>query len=380
MPTKITQYKIFLATPSDVQEEREKIKRVIEELNLTFGKRNGLRLELVKWETHSIPGIAQNNPQELINPLVDSCDIFVGILWKKFGSPTDKAESGTEEEFHRAYERFKENSSSLRILFYFKNTAVSIDDINLEQIQKIKNFKKDVTENKKLLYGSYETIEELSGKLRVHIPESIDELKCYENEGVVTDMDIVKSENELGLLDYVDQMEESINLSLTALNQITDATNWVSERIKSKTNEIEALTLGGSMPGRKTIRSYLIRVSKNLNTYANRIDPEITLFYDNFEKAMTALSNNIKISKIDLIVEEEDFKQLECSLDDLIGNISLAITEMVGFENSINELPKLSKELNSARNNVSNKLKKLISNLRISYAMALEVKKAFIND
>src|SRR5690625_4722369 len=102
MPTKITQYKIFLATPSDVQEEREKIKRVIEELNLTFGKRNGLRLELVKWETHSIPGIAQNNPQELINPLVDSCDIFVGILWKKFGSPTDKAESGTEEEFHRA--------------------------------------------------------------------------------------------------------------------------------------------------------------------------------------------------------------------------------------------------------------------------------------
>src|SRR5690625_3233788 len=132
--------------------------------------------------------------------------------------------------------------------------------------------------------------------------------------------------------------------------------------------------------GRKKNQNYLIRVSKNLNTYSNHIDSENTLFYDKFEKAMTALSNNIKISKIDLIVEEEDFKQLECSLDDLIGNISLAITEMVGFENSINELPKLSKELNSARNNVSNKLKKLISNLRISYAMALEVKKAFIND
>ena len=34
MPTKITLYKIFLASPSDVKEERLIVKRVVDEINL----------------------------------------------------------------------------------------------------------------------------------------------------------------------------------------------------------------------------------------------------------------------------------------------------------------------------------------------------------
>jgi len=53
-----------------------------------------------------------------------SYDIFIGILWKKFGTLTGRACSGTEEEFNRAYERYKENPSKLRIMFYFKTAPL----------------------------------------------------------------------------------------------------------------------------------------------------------------------------------------------------------------------------------------------------------------
>ena len=41
-----------------------------------------------------------SDPQQIINSQVsDEYDIFIGILWTRFGTPTERAGSGTEEEF-----------------------------------------------------------------------------------------------------------------------------------------------------------------------------------------------------------------------------------------------------------------------------------------
>jgi hypothetical protein len=45
MPEMISKFKIFLASPSDLSDERESIKQVIEELNATFGNQNNIVLE-----------------------------------------------------------------------------------------------------------------------------------------------------------------------------------------------------------------------------------------------------------------------------------------------------------------------------------------------
>jgi hypothetical protein len=42
MPSTITKYKIFLASSSDLQNERASIDEVINELNLTFGKHHDI--------------------------------------------------------------------------------------------------------------------------------------------------------------------------------------------------------------------------------------------------------------------------------------------------------------------------------------------------
>jgi hypothetical protein len=52
-------------------------------------------------------------------------DIFIGIIWRRFGAPTKRAGSGTEEEFRIAYESWKRNREPREILFYFCQAPVS---------------------------------------------------------------------------------------------------------------------------------------------------------------------------------------------------------------------------------------------------------------
>ena len=92
--------RIVLSSPGDVKEERDAMEDVIEELNHGIAEDRHLRLELSRWETDVYPGFHPEGPQGLIDPLlkIEECDILLGIFWKRFGTPTKEALSGTEHE------------------------------------------------------------------------------------------------------------------------------------------------------------------------------------------------------------------------------------------------------------------------------------------
>ena len=86
---------VFVASPSDMQPQRDALEEVIRELNLTWSRKLGIRLDLVRWETHGVP-----DAQDVLNrELPDDPDIFIGLMWGRYGTPTSSAGSGTEEEF-----------------------------------------------------------------------------------------------------------------------------------------------------------------------------------------------------------------------------------------------------------------------------------------
>jgi len=132
---------VFIASPSDVGEERLAAARAIQEINQTLGPTSSYRLELVGWETHAIPGLGAD-AQDVINQAIPEYDIFVGIMWSRFGRPTLRAASGTLEEFQAAKVKYENDPESVRVMFYFKNKPIPIDQIDPEQIQQIVNFKK----------------------------------------------------------------------------------------------------------------------------------------------------------------------------------------------------------------------------------------------
>jgi len=382
MPTSITRFKIFLASPSDLADERLSIEEVIDELNLTYGRQHDIILELIKWESHSAPGISLQSSQEIINSDVgNDYDLFIGLIWKKFGTPTKIADSGTEEEFLNAYNRFIANPNSIQILFYFKNTPINISEIDILQIEKIQKFRTDLSKNKKLLYWDYQDIQQLHKFLRIHIPQRISEIKIenikHENLTEVIQIEtIFKTDNEeLGVFDYQEMVEEYMEESTQSLLRISDATSWIGEQLNKKTTEMQFLTSNGKTVGRNEIKDILKRTSKVMDNYANRIDPEISIFYDNFEKAIDCYSNLINIYKSDLDID--NLNETKISLDNLITSIDSSNNNMEGFLESVKALPRLSKDLNNAKLNVTIKLEKLISNMEVCYSIAVELQKRF---
>jgi hypothetical protein len=97
MPHQVSVLRVFVASPGDVMDERSALEQVVRELNLTWSDTLHIRLELIRWETHATPGLGID-AQDVVNRSIgDNYDLFVGIMWSRFGTPTGRAESGTEE-------------------------------------------------------------------------------------------------------------------------------------------------------------------------------------------------------------------------------------------------------------------------------------------
>ena len=383
MPKKIDKYRILVASPNDVRDERESIKEVIDELNNTYGVRENVVIELVRWETHSAPAISNTSIQDIIDKdLGDDYDLFVGILWKKFGTPTKKFDSGTEQEFRNAYSRFVANPSTVQILFYFKTLPpLSLSDIEPNELRKVNEFKQILGE-KSVLYWEYNTIEDLQKFLRIHITKRLDELiKNYQSQILAPQSNNeVKfestTEEELGVIDYQEIIEESFGDSTSALLRITEATNWIGKEIKKKTSEISSLSSSKQMIGKKTLRDFFSRTASILNDYASRIEPDIPIFIRNFEKGTDAISNLVMIYRTDFgESKQNDIDNVKNSIEALKKEIGISLMKVKYFLDSVNNLPRMAKELNQARRNVEIKLKELLNKTEVAHSIVTELQK-----
>jgi hypothetical protein len=70
------------------------------ELNLTISAlapEKAILLELVRWETH-VPPLIADEPEKVVLDHVGAYDIFFGIMWTRMGTPTTEAQSGNREK------------------------------------------------------------------------------------------------------------------------------------------------------------------------------------------------------------------------------------------------------------------------------------------
>jgi hypothetical protein len=385
MPKQVLKYNIFLASPNDLEEERQTVAEIVKELNLTFANKNNIVLELITWETHSAPGVSQVHPQEIINKDIGAdYDIFLGLLWKRFGSKTKNANSGTEEEFQIAYEKFKTQPTKFQILFYFKiSPPKSLNEINSEDYRKVELFKKNISE-KNVLYWEFDTIENFKNLLRIHIPKRLESLKEQESKEINRQITTSKEEDnfeteELGLLDLVEIFEISVATSLNSLEKITEATEWIGTQLNQKTEEITRISKIPN-PNPNVIREILRRTASLMNDYSSRIKLETPIFYENFEEAIKAGSEMVNLAGD--FYNETTISQLEEtneSIFELKKGINEAIEGMTGFYNSVKDLPRIQKEINHAKKTLLHILEDLLGSITQSLQLAEEYKIILVN-
>jgi hypothetical protein len=158
-------FRVFLASPGDVSIEREALTRVVDEVNVTTGPLAQFSLEVVRWDTHTAPGAGR--PQHVINEQIPTYDVFVGVMWRRFGTPTGVAGSGTEEEFRIAYQRW-ERDNDLVLMFYFCQAPFYPNTLDeLDQMRRVLVFRQAL--DGKALTWSYDGHESFEATIRKHL-------------------------------------------------------------------------------------------------------------------------------------------------------------------------------------------------------------------
>ena len=160
---------VFIASLGDLAVERRAFKEVIDELNGGFGDGAGIRFVALGWEdTLATTG---RRAQGVINQDIDRSDVFVLALHRRWGQEAPDAKpysSYTEEEFHRALERWKKTGSP-EIFVFFKH----IDPRQMAdpgpQLQKVLAFRKPLEDSRQVFYHLFADEKEFTAEVDRHL-------------------------------------------------------------------------------------------------------------------------------------------------------------------------------------------------------------------
>jgi hypothetical protein len=146
-------YRVLIASPSDLSEERHAASEAVNEWNAQHAVAESVVLLPVKWETHAIPETGVR-PQEALNrQLVRGADMLLGMFWTKVGTDTGVADSGTVEEIDQFV------SAGKPALLYFSSRPVNPRSIDVSQLERLETFRDDT--RKRALTGTFSDLDEL---------------------------------------------------------------------------------------------------------------------------------------------------------------------------------------------------------------------------
>jgi hypothetical protein len=177
MPQNITQYSILFSCPGDITTEREIANKVVDEFTRLYSNTIGVSLLLRSWGADVFPE-SGGKPQDLINAqLVDKCDAAIAVFWTRFGCPTDKYGSGTEEEIERMLHSRKQ------VFLYFSDKPLKPSEQDTEGYKKIQEFRKKYSN--KGIYWTFSTDDQFKDLLFVHLTNYFlgkTQLDAYKNK------------------------------------------------------------------------------------------------------------------------------------------------------------------------------------------------------
>ncbi len=169
MPSTVTQYEILISCPGDIEGVIPLINSAVEKFNTQYSKVLSIRLSTNHW-SYSSYNQSGGKAQDLLNKqFIHGCDAAIAIFWTRFGTPTDKYGSGTEEEIEDML------AAGKQVFMYFCDKPVDskllLDDGAREQYQKVKSFQERYAKEGKGIYSSFASDDEFVEKLFAHISQ-----------------------------------------------------------------------------------------------------------------------------------------------------------------------------------------------------------------
>ncbi len=385
---------VFVASPGDVPDERKLLSDVVAEFNNTWGTHNRVTLELLNWETHSRPGFGAD-AQDVINKQIgDDYDIFLGIMWGRFGSQTKCAESGTEEEFKRAYSRLSDSPNNIQIMFYFKDAGIPPSKIDPVQLKKVQEFKQRISDEYGGLYHSFETTDQFQSMVRIHLSKVVQdwlntnnsvptlpstdnttlELKVMEtavDDPLLNLAALEFEEDEDGIIELVEQGTEAMDEVVCIVERMSVATNDLGKKFTLRTTEANEASAGGTdMKAAKRVSN---KAADDLEVFVKRMSIEIREFNKQSATAMDAFGNVAMMSERDLDEDPEDIAAARESVQQYTIAISTSAESLAEFRETIFSLPRMTRPFNRACKRAVAIMDDLLNQLRIAANQSQDV-------
>lgn len=200
-----TKIRLFIASPGDVTPERDRLLKVVQEFNQPNGflDEHGLTLQALDWRSHVAPLMGRPEAVVLEQLPVETWDIFIGLMWSRFGTATGALDpqtgfsfdSGTEEEFTLAYHAWQKTQRP-QILFYHCVRDIPQRKLDITQYQRLKEFLKEFSPDGKHpgFVQEFETTDDFASRVRLDLERLLLKLRPVETSPSVSAVQTVAHE------------------------------------------------------------------------------------------------------------------------------------------------------------------------------------------
>jgi hypothetical protein len=227
-----TVYRILIASPGDVAEERRVAFELMQDWNSVNGFDQHVLLLPVMWERDSIPQVGKR-PQAILNKqFVTSCDILIAMFWTRLGTPTGKAASGTVEEINKFRKARKP------ILLYFSSKPVALGSVDYEQYKRLTEFRDTIKSES--IFQTYDSISELREKITKHITRIIRGLEVERLKTTLFDLTL-EANLDADILELfrrgasMQQIASQTGLGMTYIHSVLQAQRSAKQNDSTKT-------------------------------------------------------------------------------------------------------------------------------------------------
>lgn len=378
MPLTITSYRIFLASPGDVKDERNIVKDVVDDFNNTFSEELNAVLKLIRWETHTYPSFGEDAQSVINEQIKDEYDIFIGILWRRFGSPTLKYNSGTEEEFYRAFQKYTNSPSDIRIMIYFNDEALPISSIDIHQLSKINDFKIKLQDSGGY-YFTYNSLDNFKSLLRSHLYKVIKEWSLGKDISPKRTTELVKMDEEvyseeLGYWDFDDLIETKFAECSQYLEEISTATTCVAEQIQRKADELTFESQNITSYSKQRIKTITAETAKYMNQYSTKIDSPIKNWIISYEQGIKAMEGLLHISNEFIDTDKiDDLYSSKNVLEEMLVALVGYHTSMSDYCTVLKSMPRMSQLLIIAQRQLLAKTTTLLKDIEKAQSLAQNI-------
>ncbi len=360
---------IFLSSPADVNPEREFVVQYANEWNRLRSRSTGCFLSVLTWENLVAPALSGRAQDAVIDQVGNDYDVYLGMMWTKFGTPTGIADSGTEEEFNAALER-SQSGQVLRIATMFKKGEIDPTTIDAVQLVKVQEFKKRVADLGAFYreFSDDNSLRSILNLLFEQIAKDKDKYASFflsdTGRGEAVNLPAISliedqdDEDEEGLIELGESFTRLVEEFSEKLQRLVEYESDNSAIINECTQLIsDALKFG--QPDAAGIKAIMRKAADGMNELAARYEALLDAVESDASLMADLIDKDLRI-RLDFDDPMESGSGNIDAAKQLIGGINSAYGELQSLIHTTDTLPRLSTDVNKAKKRLSKPRKKLL--------------------